>query len=373
MKLTERVDKIEIFQNNVRKGQKLLHAVREHGSPKQLFVTQEKLKQQLKSHLKTLGEDLQDVKRIDYTLKIDDVVISVAQCVDSAAMTEIKQTSDLTQHLMDIVDVVKELNGEKLKNAQPEPFDIMQLEVREVERTDVKKNFPGGTYLTDGRMVFCNWSDSKLQAFDNSGKSFFETPILDHKPLDACCISDKEILVSFNLQNYIKKYEVTKNDFLEKGTIQCKKGPWGLAGTKNKIIVGCKEEVDILYLDGSFEKILSTRPSDDLSYVSASMPDNILYTSGNKVICKTMEGKELTSFSYPNLKRPSGVTTGKSGNVYACGFDSQNVCVFSPDGTKIKILIENIPNPYKIEFNPQGTGFFVTSGIDGAYIYEIQK
>ncbi|KAJ8303976.1 hypothetical protein KUTeg_017559 [Tegillarca granosa] len=287
MKLTERVDKIEIFQNNVKKGQKLLHAVREHGTPKQLFVTQEKLKQQLKSHLKTLGEDLQDVKRIDYTLKIDDVVMSVAQCVDSVAMTEIKQTSDLTQHLMDIVDVVKELNGEKLKNAQPEPFDIMQLEVRKVDETDVKKHFPGGTYLTD-----------------------------DHKPVDVCCLSDKEILVSFDFQNYIKKYEVTKNEFLEKGTIRCKKGPFRLAATNDRIIVGSEEEVDILYLDGSFEKVLSERTGGRLSYVNVSMPGNILYTSGDK---------------------------------------SERVCVFSPDGTRMKILIKNITNPYKIELNPQGT------------------
>ncbi|KAJ8316382.1 hypothetical protein KUTeg_006396 [Tegillarca granosa] len=339
IKLTEAKEKIEVFQQNVKKGKKLLKTVQEQGSPKQVFITTEKLKMQLKQHIDSLQTELNNASFIDYNLRTDDVIETVVNDLTSVAEVDINQTLGLCSSLKKISGIVNGFYIEK-----QEKIDIMKLEVHKEHSVKPRGEITGGTYLPDGRLA--------------------------GYPRDTCLISSSEILVTF--RGGINKYESQQNELKEKEIISSKRGAWGLAATKDNILVGYEKEVDVLSMDGQVVQNFS-RSGDLVSYVAVSLTGNIYYSDGNDVVCKTADGREVRRFTNPKPQRLLGIAVDKNDNVYVCGNESNNICVFSADGSHSKMLITDINLPINIGFNSTETRLYVCTSEDGCLFYRLNK
>ncbi|KAJ8316388.1 hypothetical protein KUTeg_006402 [Tegillarca granosa] len=364
IKLTEAKERIEVFQQNVKKGKKLLKTVQEQGSPKQVFITTEKLKMQLKQHIDSLQTELNNASFIDYNLRTDDVIETIRNNLTSVVEVDINQTLGLCSSLKEISSIANCFFIEDI-----EPIDVMKLEVHKEHSVKPNGEITGGTYLPDGRLVFCCFTNKKLKVYDKDGNFLFDTSCKKRCPRDTCLISSSEILVSFH--DGINKYEIQQNELKEKQKISSKCEAWGLAATKDNIIVGYEKEVDVLSMDGQVVQNFS-RSGDHVSCVAVSLTGNIYYSDGNDVVCKTLDGREVRRFTNPTVQDLTGIAIDKYGNVYVCGFDSNNICVFSADGSRGKMLITDIISPLNIGFNSTETRVCVCTKSDGCHFYSLK-
>ncbi|KAJ8316020.1 hypothetical protein KUTeg_006034 [Tegillarca granosa] len=360
----EAKERIEVFQQNVKKGKKLLKTVQEQGSPKQVFITTEKLKMQLKQHIDSLQTELNNASFIDYNLRTDDVIETIRNNLTSVAEVDINQTLVLSSSLKEISDIV---NCFFIKEI--EPIDVMKLEVHKEHSVKPGGEITGGTYLPDGRLVLCCLTNEKLQVYDKAGNFLFDTNYKEGYPRDICCISSSEILVSFS--DGINKYEIQQNELKEKEKISSKFGAWGLAATKDNIIVGYTTEVDVLSMDGQVVQNFS-RSGGFVSYVAVSLTGYVYYIDGNDVVCKALDGREVRRLKNPKLQRLLGIAVDKYDNVYVCGNRSNNICVFSADDSHSKMLVTNVNIPINIGFNSTETRLYVCTKRDGCHFYSLK-
>ncbi|KAJ8316019.1 hypothetical protein KUTeg_006033 [Tegillarca granosa] len=363
IKLTEAKERIEVFQQNVKKGKKLLKTVQEQGSPKQVFITTEKLKMQLKQDIDSLQTELNNASFIDYNLRTDYVIETIRNNLTSVVEVDINQTLGLCSSLKEISSIANCFFIEDI-----EPIDVMKLEVHKEHSVKPNGEITGGTYLPDGRLVLCCLTN--LQVYDKDGNFLFDTSYKAGCPRDTCLISSSEILVSFG--GGINKYEIQQNELNEKQKISSKSDAWGLAATKDNIIVGYTPEVDVLSMDGQVVQNFS-RSGDHVSCVAVSLTGNVYYTDRNDVVCKTLDGREVRRFTNPKVRNLTGIAIDKYGNVYVSGFDSNNICVFSADGSHSKMMITDINSPQNIGFNSTETCLYVCTFGDGCHFYSLKK
>lgn len=262
---------------------------------------------------------------------MDDMATSVLNTLSSVAEVDIKPTLDLSTHLNKISDEVEWLNKEN-----EQAIDISTLKVNLEHTFNPGGEITGGTYLPDGRILLVCCTDKKLRLYDRSGKNLINTLSMKKGPADACMMGI-EVVVSFYFESYLKIYEIRETHIKEMKTMPCKKEPWGLATTKDNIIVGYKSEVDVLSIDGQVVQNFS-RVGDHVSCVAVSLTGYIYYVDQNAVVCKSLDGRKSRRYTNPNLHRLLGIAVDKYDNVYACGVNSNNVCVFSSDGRHHKIF-----------------------------------
>lgn len=365
VKLTETKEKIEIFQKTVRKGQQLLKVVREQGSPKQVFLTKEKLKMQLKHHMEGLKVDLKDVQCIEYLLNTDGMVTSILNNLTSVAEVDLKPTLDLSSILNEVVDRVDCFYKEE------HPVDVMDLEINQERHITPGGEITGGTCMSDGRIVLCCFTNKKLNVYDLDLNFLFDATCENGKPRDACSISSSDIVVSVYDQPCLNRYNLQQNTIKSMEKIPCKSRPWGLAATTHNIVVGYRGEVDIMSMDGRVLRTFS-RTTDDVSSVAVSLTRNVYYIDRNDIVCKTLDGKDFLRFTHPSLHRLMGIAVDKYDNVYVCGYGSGNVCVFSPDGQRSKVLIATIQKPEKNILDSTGTKLCVTTNNSGVFCYHLK-
>ncbi|KAJ8316021.1 hypothetical protein KUTeg_006035 [Tegillarca granosa] len=360
IKLTEAKERIEVFQQNVKKGKKLLKTVQEQGSPKQVFITTEKLKMQLKQHIDSLQTELNNASFIDYNLRTDDVIETIRNNLTSVVEVDINQTLGLCSSLKEI--------SSNFFIEDIEPIDVMKLEVHKEHSVKPNGEITGGTYLPEGRLVLCCLTN--LQVYDKDGNFLFDTSCRERSPRDTCLISSSEILVSFI--NGINKYEIQQKELNKKEKISFKRGAWGLAATKYNIIVGYEKEVDVLSMDGQVVQSFS-RSGHHVSCVAVSLTSNVYYTDRNDVVCKTLDGREVRRFTNPKIRNLTGIAIDKYDNVYVSGFYNNNIFVFSADGSHSKMLITDINLPLNIGIYSTETRLYVCTQRDGCLFYSLRK
>lgn len=334
-KLREQKERIETFLNQVKKGKKLLQTVRHRGSPKQLFIIKEKLKMQLREQLEQLKKDLYGTTCIKYTINVNDTVASILKSVASVAEVDVKRTSDLSDNIAEIVNIMEIMYDDvgrlafTKETTRNDPLTSQKLTISWVCSFGNEEQFSGGTFLSDGRLVLCNSSLNRLQMFGKTGKLLYES-VLSSALRDVCCIGPSQIAVSVQGGTILHKYRVTQKGFRRDGELECIYEPCGLAPTKASLIVGHMNGIAEFSFDGQLLQMLSTRKGLSGPYVSVSKTAKVYFGDGDDVVCSDLTGATLTRYKDPRLKSPLGIAVDGRENVFVCGWNSKkNLCFFS--------------------------------------------
>lgn len=367
-KLTERKERIETFSNQVKDGKKMLKTLHQKGSSKQLFIFKENLKTKLRGELESLRKELYGTTCINYTMNINDTLASIPKSMTSVAEVDAKRTSDLSDSITEMFDIMDILYndvghlGPTEKPTRVESCTSPKPTMSLVCSLGNEEHFSGGTFLSDGRLVLCNSSLNKLQTFDKTGKALLESTV-PGTLRDVCCIGSSQIVVCVQGGTLLYKYKVTQKGFRRHGEIDCFEEPYGLAATNGSLIVGHMNSIAQFSFDGQLLQMLSTRKGLSGPYVSVSMAGKIYFGDGDNVVCCNETGKTITRYKDPQLKSPLGIAVDGKENVLVCGWNSRKIFVFSADG-KNKTSIEQpfIENPVSIGFDFQREHIFIATG-----------
>ncbi|KAJ8305128.1 hypothetical protein KUTeg_017322 [Tegillarca granosa] len=240
---------------------------------------------------------------------------------------------------------------------------------------DVKSGKRGGQYLTDGIFV----PNDKVLLVDCHGRKVIFCTLEGqvHKELslsgDPCSIvqiDDREAAVVLcNTQNI--QYIDIVNCKLGK-LITVNKQLYQAIGYNgpNLIVRGTDGNIYMIDRTGN---IIKTVTSGYNTYYITCTTDRIYLTSDDKLVCFDMNGSQMFSYTNDNFRNGQGISVDTEGNIYCCGFDSNNIHQLTPDGQFIKLIVTDITEPRGISFDKTGERFLVTHEPNNVTVYELQE
>ncbi|KAJ8317639.1 hypothetical protein KUTeg_005543 [Tegillarca granosa] len=105
----------------------------------------------------------------------------------------------------------------------------------------------------------------------------------------------------------------------------------------------------------------------------ACTTDRIYLTPGDELVCLDMKRSKMFSYTNDNFRGGRGISVDKEGNIYCCGYRSNNIHQLAPNGQFIKLIVTDIAQPFGIAFDKTGERFLVTHGKIEVTVYELQQ
>lgn len=113
-------------------------------------------------------------------------------------------------------------------------------------------------------------------------------------------------------------------------------------------------------LNYDFELVNETDVDAESDDITSDVYGNIIYSCYQNSTVTKKNNKNETIFVYKHLslKAPYGLAVDPVGNIYVCGYDSNNIHVISETGKTLKIL-HGFTRPQFIAFQENSFKFFV--------------
>ncbi|KAJ8317642.1 hypothetical protein KUTeg_005546 [Tegillarca granosa] len=105
----------------------------------------------------------------------------------------------------------------------------------------------------------------------------------------------------------------------------------------------------------------------------ACTTDRIYLTPGDELVCLDMKRSKMFSYTNDNFRGGRGISVDKEGNIYCCGYWSNNIHQLAPNGQFIKLIVTDIAQPFGIAFDKTGERFLVTHGKIEVTVFELQQ
>ncbi|KAJ8307652.1 hypothetical protein KUTeg_014800 [Tegillarca granosa] len=282
-----------------------------------MFLEMHKIKQQHSERSELLKKRLEEMKHHEIELQFEDNWVNLLTNLTKIATVTINSTS---------LDVKSGILGGKGKT------NLYNCTSRKI------RNFSTGQYLTDGIFV----PNDKVLLVDYNGRKVIFCTLEGQ-------IDDREAaVVLYNTQN-IQYIDI----------VNCKLGK--LITVNNKLYQAIGYNGINLIVEGY-----------KADYITCTT-DRIYLTSGHKLVCSDMNGSHMFSYTNDNLRYGRGISVDKEGNIYCCGYWSQNIHQLTADGQFIKLIVTDITCPRGIAFDKTGERFLVTHHDNNVTVYELQE
>jgi DNA-binding beta-propeller fold protein YncE len=128
-----------------------------------------------------------------------------------------------------------------------------------------------------------------------------------------------------------------------------------------RIAIGFHNRIDIVNKTGGGTVVSFVASSPKFLYIDSE--SRLFYYESNKIVCRSMEGKELFSRTNDDLADIRGMTFDTKGNIYVSSGGRNTVSVLSGDDRSITtdILTEKdgLTQPSFVHFSPNGKHLLV--------------
>lgn len=363
-KLMEVKERLENFQTFLSYCEKNLDTVTKFGSPKQCFVTVEKIRRHIDMQGKKIEEFLMDDQDISYKLVLDKHLTIMTSSMTSVAEVEVQTTPHdklLVFTTEDISDGIRDLQRQ-LRSA-----DISNL--KPVKEWDVRSGglILSGLFLEDDKLVCVDLDKDIINVYETKGKLLVSHP-LDFKPWGISQSSDGRFYVSrFDVIKGICVFPSTIFFLNEEKCITTNFRARAVNMTEDTLLTQLDTEpvsIHSMTLDGQNDRELCKCSQNSGIAVRTSGGESRFYHCEDKaVVCRTLDGTEVFRHDLPDIVSSQGVALDAAENVYVCGMDSNEIYVISKDGSSSQVFMsgaEGCSEPYAIGFNKTGTKFFVS-------------
>ena len=217
------------------------------------------------------------------------------------------------------------------------------------------------------RALIVDNGNSKLKLFGEFGdvQSSFNC---QHPPWDFAFLDKTKVAVTFPNDRRIKIFSIKESTISEKGYVQTTRGCHGVCVADDDLVVtftsGC---IRVIALDGTIKTMVETdyigkKVFSNPEYIAYNHWQSILYVSdyNNHTITALRydNGKvdQVPVFVYP-VSGPRGICLDNSGNLFVCGFWSNDVHMVSGGGELKQILKDSLARPTTIGFSTDGEKF----------------
>ncbi|XP_033757317.1 uncharacterized protein LOC117339708 [Pecten maximus] len=250
---------------------------------------------------------------------------------------------------------------------------LCECDVKEVVKFSIKCPSDGGScyaagivYLPDDHIVVVDYNNNKIKLFTTSGKCLDEMKV-PGKPFDMCCVDDDTVAAAIvNSEIHIIKVNHAKLTLSSKIKLSNGAHPRGITYSNEAFTVSTPTDVYRVSKNGVPNTIVS--PPSRCLHLACDPRTGHIYGSqstsvaGDVAVYRLSDGK-LTSISKVGLLKDAfGVDVDRDGNVYVCGWASNNVVQMSGDGTNARELLtssDGVDRP--IAISVCGNKFVVTN------------
>lgn len=126
------------------------------------------------------------------------------------------------------------------------------------------------------------------------------------------------------------------------------------------IAIGFHDRIDIVNKQGGGTVASFVASSPQFLYIDSE--SRLFYYESNKIVCRTMEGKELFSHTNADLVDIRGMTLDTKGNIYVSSGERNKVSVLSGDrpiSSDILTEKDELTKPSFVHISPNGKNLLV--------------
>ena len=372
--LKDQIHRCELLQKAISSSVGVLNATIKHGTDNELFVAAHRMEKELRRYETVLEKEANILNEVDYRLDVNYEIEHILLALDKIGVMRVQKDPS-------IVSPFVKKNAKLLTHFEAtSPMDEQCAELT------------GGTFLPEERLILVDHANEKLKLFTLEGDLLSELG-LGSPPWDITCIPGGMAAVTLPAEKKILVVIASASDCItpvEQFTTTGK--CYGIAYSYNEkdLVVACDtphdnqatvkvvsllgQEIRDLRLDANGD-VMFTRPN----YLATNPFNADVYVtddSNNTVTGVTMKGEFRFKYSEKYLKLPTGIAADNHGCVYVCGNGSCDIHQMSRDGKRVRLLMNGLPHPRAISFDPYEERFLVTG--DGSYksivhIYELCK
>ncbi|XP_069103651.1 transcription intermediary factor 1-beta-like [Argopecten irradians] len=253
------------------------------------------------------------------------------------------------------------------------PQPLSERQAKEIRKFNVRipadkstLRICGIVYLPDNNIVVSDWRNKRLKLFTDEGQ-YLDQLTVPGDPCDMCLVNNTTVAVAVRGKGvHVVKVEDKKLSL--SSVINIDKELRGITHTDGKFVVsGSDGEVYSLTQDGDTDML---HKYDKICWNLAhdTETDDILVSTfsnknGQVAVSRLSPDKRRTDVMKVGVVRGSnGIDIDSEGNIYVCGFYSQNVVQMSGDGTRVRVLLTSthgIEKPSAIAVN--GEKFVVSN------------
>ncbi|CAC5391194.1 unnamed protein product [Mytilus coruscus] len=246
-------------------------------------------------------------------------------------------------------------------------------EKRVVDLRHTAKELRDCAILNDGRIIFTDYGQNRLILYSKTGNSF-NIIYLKGNPFSITAIKERTVGISYS---DLKTVQIMNVDTEEISwdfhfDMNCA----GISYHNGKLVVRM-EGYGFYVIDlESREKLHDIRiEGGTMPYVS-HIDGRFLYANWKtgKVSCCLLNGKPLWEFKNEILINPNGITADSVGNVFVCGYGSNNVIAISRDGLvakQVEPFIDTINAPLGIHYSKDSDELLITTKDGFATLYSV--
>lgn len=261
-------------------------------------------------------------------------------------------------------------------NRRPKSINDFQLNLKHnfSLQSQVGSFLNSGVITPSGDLLLVSYDTKKLISCKPDGTGFQTLKHFDNSPVDICLGENvTSVIVGFN-EDTAEALQVNLETRL---TTSLGQNAYGVY-YHNGYIYGARVRNKSLWrLDSKSKSILET--------VCLKLPLFNFNISAKTIVCSHLgdqyvaayncEGRLIWNFSHNKLKGPYGVTTTSDGYVFVACRNSNNVWLFSIDGSKSKIILENedgLNQPRGVHFDEDRKELIVTCDYLGdVFLYSV--
>lgn len=229
----------------------------------------------------------------------------------------------------------------------------------------------GTALMDDGRIVLADYDNHNVKLFDS--KLYRGSRLsLSSGPWDIEVTGPKEVAVTLPFESKIQFIAVT-DQLKTTRTIKMEMDCYGLVCRNQELVVVCNDyligpAVQIVSMTGRVKQTIDTDRSGrriltDPYYLTVTPTGKQIYVADkDRIVCMDRHGNVTSIYEDPSLRNTRGIDMDNEGNLYVCGYMSNNVLQITMHGIDFRCLInkEQIWDPWSIKFNETNGTIVVT-------------
>lgn len=238
----------------------------------------------------------------------------------------------------------------------------------------------GCCFNDDGSILLADFDNNKLTRVDTSAnKQHCPMPA---SPIAVCCVSRREAAVTLNNKT-IQIVSLYRNMELNR-QMEMDHHCLGIACNAGKMYVS--DEGTKLYIYNMSGLLIRTVENDSAGkgifsrnrHIAINMTEGRVYVADADRGLVTLDdlGNYIATFTDPELQWAQGVCSDEIGNIFVCGWKSNNVIQIGPDGHKLGEILkasDGITRPLALCVDATHTRLILTQmDTDHVYTYVLQ-
>ena len=336
---------LENLQKRIRNEKEVLKVALQQATPVQVMVETKKLKGKQEQHIKIVLESYQQSKKFNLLFNCNLNVDTVVQMMEEKCRIK----CEINQCFLNLSTIP--LMKFKLKFTTS-----LDCQVKDCfcSRNDTVAIFVSDDYGTSQISIY-NTSGTNVSSLSSeymqSGYGLNPPAIADGGPGELAIIIDELNLIEFVDLNGNPQYNIAYNPG----------NATNMAIKDQLIAIGFHDRIDIVNKQELGTVVSFVASSPKFLYIDSE--SRLFYYESNKIVCRSMEGKELFSHTNDYLADVRGMTLDTKGNIYVSSGERNTVSVLSGDDRSIAtdILTEKdgLTRPSFVHFGSNGKHLLV--------------